>query len=395
MRAFVAEVKDYIRFGEEEERVLRTLGPWLAPIFPAVVDDFYARILAHPGAGAALTGGQPQIDRLKGSLTDFLETFVSGPWDDAYFDKRARIGRRHVVVGLRQRYMLTAMAAIREHLCTAALELLAEPRDGITATRAVAAINKLCDLELAVMLRTYREDTQRKLKTSERLATFGEMVSAICHELRNPLGVIESSIFLLKRREQEERNLKHLDRIQRQVRRSTRIISNMLDIVRDAPVSVSRVTPQLLCERARDTLNEELALDIRVEVPDGLPPVETDVDLTLQVLLNLLHNAVEAAPERAESIQLSARFDGEQVLFVVRDAGPGIPEHVKDRLFEPLVTTKESGIGLGLALSSKLARQLQGSLQLLEGPTDGAAFALGLPTSISRPPSSVPPQHES
>ena len=379
MHKFYKELKSYVRFDASDEAALRALAPLLSTSFPAIVEDFYERVLVHRGALQVITGGDEQVERLKGTLRDFLATFFAGPWDEAYFDRRSHIGRRHVEVGLEQHYMVTALSGLREQLFNRVSALHENGELNLPLASCLGAINKLCDIELAVMLHTYREDTLRKLQATERLATFGEMTSAICHELRNPLGVIESSGFLLRRHEQDDKKIEHLNRIQRQVHRSMRIITNMLNIVRESPVALARIAPWKLCERAKALLHEERAANVKVALDEELPDVLVDPDVALQILGNLLHNAVDAAPDDNVQVRLSVRADEAVVRFVVEDNGPGIAEHVRHRLFEPLVTTKESGVGLGLALSRKLANQLNGTLALARGELPGAAFALELP----------------
>lgn len=394
MRDVFDESKRYVRFGDEDEAALRELGALLSPTFASIVDEFYSRLAEHPGAMAVLTGGEPQLQRLKASLIEWLQVFFRGPWDDAYFDQRARIGRRHVEVGLSQHYMLTAMALIRRHLCDEVLALAGPPER--LRTRLVA-VNKLCDLELAVMLHTYREDSRKRLQTAERLATFGEITSAICHELRNPLGVVESSNFILRRRVTDERALEHINRIQRQVRRAMGIISSMLDIVRDGPVNLRTCAVDGLCGRAAQHLHEERGVDVELIVPDPAPRVMVDQDQALQVLGNLLSNAADAAgPDGFIRLRVCevVRDGRSMVRFVVSDSGPGIDARVAGRIFEPLVTTKAMGIGLGLALSRKLAEQQEGHLGVVAGELAGAGFAFDVPRSeaaSSQPPAAGAP----
>ena len=103
--------------------------------------------------------------------------------------------------------------------------------------------SRLLDMELAVMLHTFREDSATRLQRTERLATVGQFAASIAHELRNPLGVIESSAFLLRKRvvEPSEAVTRHLDRIDGQVRVSNRIITGLLDLVRDVTAAPREV----------------------------------------------------------------------------------------------------------------------------------------------------------
>lgn len=397
MQGLFAELRRYVRFGQGDEEALAQLAEPLSHSFVGIVDDFYARIVEHPEALAVITGGDAQIRRLQGSLHAWLKRFFGGPWDDDYFALRARIGHRHVEVGLPQHYMLTALSLIRERLCAEALSCAKEPA---MALAGVTAINKLCDIELAIMLHTYREDSRRRLQTSERLATFGEAASSICHELRNPLGVVASSTYLLSRRLGEDAYARgHLERIERQVDRSMKIIGTMIDIVREAPVKPMRTSAAALAEEALKDLLEARQREAQLRLPDDPVNVLADASKSLQVLSNLLHNAADASGEDG-TIELRVTpcrdAEGPMVRFVVSDSGEGVSQDIRSRLFEPLVTTKELGVGLGLAVSRKLARLQGGELSLIEGPLAGASFAFDLPAGRpSDPPPGGPPGESS
>ncbi|MFI5306971.1 MAG: sensor histidine kinase, partial [Polyangiales bacterium] len=357
------EMKRYVSFGEAEQRTLRELGPLLEPRLGPVVDEFYARIERHPRALAVISGGPAQVQRLKVTLRAWLATLFAGPWDLAYFEHRALIGRRHVLIQLPQHYNFTAVNLMRNHLIALVFALDAEPE--VTSLR-VAALDKIIDLELAIILHTYSEDSQTQLQRQERMATFGQMTSAIGHELRNPLGVIESSVFLVRRRVGDDPTVaRHLDKIQAQVARSNRIISSMLDIVRERPPRWTRISPERLAERAASALHDAIGVGVQLHVQAGLPEVRVDEAHIEQVLLNLLTNAYEAAGKDG-TVRLTVRRRGDAIELVVSDSGPGVDPSVRARIFDPLVTTKHSGVGLGLALCRKLAQANDATLELLD-----------------------------
>ncbi|MDH4281506.1 MAG: protoglobin domain-containing protein, partial [Myxococcales bacterium] len=108
-------LKGYVGFDAEASHRLQRMGSSMRPYHRVIVDRFYQAILRDPGARAVLEG-EAQVERLKVSLTQWVEGLFSGPYDETYFEKRARIGRVHVKVGLEQRYMLAAMNVVREGL---------------------------------------------------------------------------------------------------------------------------------------------------------------------------------------------------------------------------------------------------------------------------------------
>ena len=159
------ELKRYVRFGAGDEEALRRFAPHATPSFPDVVDEFYARLSEHEQA-RNIFSGPDQIERLKGSLRDWLGLLFRGPWDEAYYERRARIGQVHVRMELPQKYMFAAMDQIRIALSRIAT---ARVRDTAVRKRVVEALHKILDLELAIMLETYREEYIASVRDLERL----------------------------------------------------------------------------------------------------------------------------------------------------------------------------------------------------------------------------------
>ena len=226
------ELMRYLEFTPEDASLMLAMGPALRPHFPHIVDEFYAAIDRTPGASAVFTGGEAQIARQKSKLRDWLEGLVEGVYDVAYVERRARIGRTHVRIALDQRYMFAAMSVVRAGLhnaLDAAAEWVAE-----RLRAGHRAIDKLCDLELAIMLEAYREAYIARVKESERLATIGQVAASIGHELRNPLAVMQTSVHMLSRRmPMDERNVKHLRRVDEQISLCNSIIADLLELARD------------------------------------------------------------------------------------------------------------------------------------------------------------------
>ncbi len=360
------ELKRYVDFSAADEARLRAIGPRAAPHIPRIADDFYAHILDHPGARLAITGGDAQVERLKVTLQRWMEGLFTGPWDHDYYELRARIGRRHVAINLPQQYMFSAVNVIRGHMIDVVLDTAASPDE---ARAEVRSLNRLLDMELAVMLHTYREDSLARIQQSERLATFGQLVASIAHELRNPLGVIESSLFLVRRRlvDPPEAITRHMDKIDTQVKVSNRIITNLLDMVRDRPPTRKPVALAQLITAALESTIIPASITVTRHEPAGLPVLLVDPDHVTQAM----HGAGE--------IRFDARVADGVVTLLVNDSGPGLDPSVRARLFEPLVSTKARGIGLGLALCRRLIERNGGAIALVRGPLPGAAFELALP----------------
>ncbi len=153
----------YVSFDAEDARLLAALRPVAAPHFSRIAQEFYERIREHEAAHAVFSG-EEQIARLQRSLERWMGRVLSGSYDETYYADTQKIGRVHVKVGLPQRYMLTAMALIRVELVR-----IAEASLGAGSARTREAITRLLDLELAIMLDTYRDDFVARVQRSERL----------------------------------------------------------------------------------------------------------------------------------------------------------------------------------------------------------------------------------
>jgi two-component system sensor histidine kinase HydH len=377
------DLKQYVGFDESSSAALRAYHPLARPHFPPIIDDFYAAIAAHPDAQATITGGQPQIDRLKQTLLVWMDDLFVGPHDEVYFQKRARIGRMHVRIGLPQAYMFTAMNRIRVHLHDVIHETTGA--GGAGRHRVLTAMHQILDLELAIMLETYREDLLAKSGKAERLATLGQFAASIGHELRNPLGVIESSLFLLRQHlgsevSRQANVRKHLDRIGGEITRANNTIRDLLDLARDRP---PRRQPTALLPLVQKAGAAALppAIALQLSVPAELS-ADVDPDQLQQVLVNLLVNAEQAMKGAGRVLVEGQAAPGGGVRLRVRDEGPGVPEEVRHQIFEALFTTKAKGSGLGLALCRRIVEAHGGTIDLdPPGGRGGASFVLTLPAA--------------
>ncbi|MFW6051686.1 MAG: sensor histidine kinase [Myxococcota bacterium] len=380
------EVAGFLEFTDHDAQLLAALGPLVRPRFYPIVDRFYDAIRESPGASSAITGGEAQIERLKGTLREWLGGIVGGVYDRAYLERRSRIGRMHVRVGLDQRYMFSAMNILREGLHRAFDEALDERGDaGWPPKRrrdAHAAIDKICDMELAIMLETYREDYVARIRTTERLATLGQLAASIGHELRNPLAVVETSLHLLGRQVQDNPKAeRHLGRIGDQVVLCGTIIGDLLEMARDRAPDRQPTDLRAVVRQAVEGLPGKEGVVFELDLPEDLPTVEVDQSQIHQVVVNLAMNAVQAVkPGGGGFVWLRARTEDGRVRLVVEDDGPGLTPEVQARLFEPLFTTRSKGIGLGLALCRRIVEKHGGAIEGRNRAEGGAAFEVTLPT---------------
>ena len=371
--AFFEEIKRYVGFGPADEAALHKLRPLVVPHRLAIAHRFYQHIERHPSAGAVLDGPE-QTARLKVTLQRWVVECFEGPWGDAYYARRSCIGRRHVEINLDQRYMLTGMSVVRDHI----FELVIA--SGFEDLSLLRSVDKLLDMELAIMLESYREENEAKLRRSERLAAYGEVMAAVAHELRNPLSVMDSSLYLLSRTASDDSLQRHVDSLREQVDYSSATIQSLLDLVRGRKPHTEALDLGVLVKNIVDGVECRATLTYFCE--DKLPVIRADSDHVSRALLNLVTNSIQAMADDG-TIEVRVTAEHGHVVIVVNDDGPGIAPPVAASLFEPLVTTKAQGVSLGLSLARRLIEDLGGRLVLTEGSLPGAAFAIYLPVAQS------------
>jgi signal transduction histidine kinase len=390
-KSFRDNVTAYVGFDEAASAALLEAHPLVAPHFGPIIDDFYDTIQAHPDARAAISGGAAQIARLKQSLLRWIDELFRGPHDDAYFERRARIGRVHVRINLPQMYMLTAMDRIRLHAADVLRD--APGVDAAALRRMLTALHQVLDIELAIMLETYRDDLLAKNRTAERLATIGQFAAGIGHELRNPLGVVESSAYLVSRRLEQLQVAdpgvtRHMEKIATEVKRSGKTINDLLELARSRPLVRRRVDARDFVAQAIPAAHLPATTVVSNDVPEGIP-LDADPDQLTRVLTNLLINASQAAANQGAQTEhgqgqvwLDARREGTVTVLRVRDDGPGVPAALREQVFEALFTTKAKGSGLGLALCRRIA-EAHGGTVTLEPSERGAVFLVSIPDQAS------------
>jgi signal transduction histidine kinase len=272
-----------------------------------------------------------------------------------------------------------------------------EARVGLVASGEVGELVRAFDAMTGELARS-----RSRLAQAERIAAWREVARRLAHEIKNPLTPIAMSVETL--REAHERRRGDFGEIfdegtraiAEEVRRLKRIVDEFTRFARLPAPERAPVAPGDLVAAVLALFPEPPpGVTFAPNVDPGLPPVLADRDQVLQVLLNLVRNAVDAMP-RGGTVGLTARRDGDTVSFAVSDAGPGIPPEDLARVFEPYFTTKEGGTGLGLAIAHDIAEEHAGGLEATSEPGRGATFTLRLPLAATSPASpSAPPSRPS
>src|SRR5213594_161739 len=236
---------------------------------------------------------------------------------------------------------------------------------------------------------TEQQALETQLVQSEKLAAVGQLVSGVAHELNNPLTSIAGlSEFLLEQKELGKKDRGHLQVIQEQAERASRIVRNLLTFARKGaservPVDLNDVIRRTLALTSYDLKLKDIAVER--ELSGALPDVFGDRHGLQQVVLNLVTNAAHAVAdnprERQREVTVSTWFDG-QVHLRVADTGPGIPDDIAQSVFTPFFTTKEpgKGTGLGLSITYSIVESHGGQITLEPSTArGGAAFRVDLP----------------
>lgn len=376
---YFENIKAYVGFDENDSALLAALLAAAAPsAFEEFSENFYEHITRHPDAHKVLSGPE-QIERLKKTLIEWMHSGLTGPHDDAFYRRRSRIGRVHVHIGLPQQYMFTAMNVMRLDFHS----LIAKIHDSDRATERATrdAVDRLFDLELAIMLQTYQEDSEDRLRRHERLSTIGQIAASIGHDLRNPLSVIQSSMYLLRKRAGDDaRTGRHLDRIDVQVDICESIIRNLLELARNQPPRKEMINFERLWNQVIQCLYVPEHVTLQLSVESGLQ-FEADAGLLRQALTNLISNSIEAQRDKPGTIWTMVKTESSEVIIEVADEGPGFDADTIARAFEPLVTTRKSGTGLGLALVKGVTERHGGRVEAQNRPDGGAVVRIRLPRS--------------
>jgi signal transduction histidine kinase len=246
------------------------------------------------------------------------------------------------------------------------------PRVAGDLGRIVQAINRMADRRAAL---------ETSMRQQDRLAALGKAAAGVAHEIRNPLNSMRLSLELAQRRlRRSGANGEELAGALEEVDRLDSIVTRLLTFGRpdfedrrsqDLRAIVERVVRMLEPQASAKSVRLRLAL------PQQPLAANVDSGQIEQVLINILLNGIEASPPGSE-VEVTGRAEREEVQVAIRDSGDGVPEAIREHIFDPYFTTRDSGNGLGLAVSREFIVNHGGSLELA-GSQTGAHFVIRLP----------------
>jgi signal transduction histidine kinase len=375
------DLQAYVGWTQADAARVVQLAPLVDSSFVPLVEDFYEEIDRHPDARKVITGGSEQIARLKGTLVVWLRELFAGNYDAAYVRRRSNVGLRHVEIGLEQIYTNAALSRLRKGL----LKTISETWSGTVADLAasVDSLNRLLDLDLAIIEDAYQMEYERRRRQSDRLATIGQVAGGIAHELRNPLNVIKTSVYYLlnARQPSPEKRTEHLQRIERQVSTADGVITALNDFARLPIPSLERLSIEACLRDVLESTSLPPGIDVRLDIPPAIPDLLGDGRQLKIVFGNLIRNAREAMPNGGTLDLTAKQVDGGHVDVLVIDSGVGIKPEDMERVMEPLYSTKARGIGLGLAITRAIVEKHQGKLRVGSELGRGTQFVVTLPAA--------------
>ena len=247
-------------------------------------------------------------------------------------------------------------------------------------SRGVTEVRELHQSLLEMIQRLER--SRQQLVQASKLAAVGEMAATLAHEVRTPLGILSSSAQLL----QTDQNLSDESRemagyIISESTRLNRLITLLLESGRPREPVLQPLQVMVPLHHSISLLApkaEKRGITIDPRLPDRLPHIRGDAEQLEQVFLNLLLNAIQAMPDGG-TIRILARAASGDVIIEVADSGPGVPQADRQRIFEPFVTGREGGFGLGLSIVQQIMHQHGASITVDQSALGGALFRLRFP----------------
>ena len=227
------------------------------------------------------------------------------------------------------------------------------------------------------------QENRRRRVEAEKVAAWREIARRLAHEIKNPLTPIQLTVQQMR------------DKYTGKDEAYTRLLNDCTEIVTEEVESLRSLVqefaefarmprlalmPHDLNAAVRDTLKLYPDQQVRLDLDDQAPPLQLDPEGFRSVLINLVENSFDAAGEDS-AISIRTRFEDPQVVLDIVDEGPGVASQDRERIFEPYVSGKEGGTGLGLAMVRSIVEEHGGTIAVADGPDGGAQFQIRLPVT--------------
>ncbi len=226
------------------------------------------------------------------------------------------------------------------------------------------------------------KEAQAEVRRAERLAALGQLTAGLAHELRNPMGTMKTSAELLARNVAKENDIARemAGYIKEEVDRTNSLITRFLDFARPQHLKMEKNDLAAMLDQTIARLEREKPSNVSIykNYSPDIPPVVFDAELIERVISNLVMNAAQASPSGGV-VTVKTRVAGDMVEIAVIDRGTGIDAKNLESIFNPFFTTKPEGVGLGLAICSKIVDEHGGQITVESTPGEGSVFHVFLP----------------
>ncbi len=241
---------------------------------------------------------------------------------------------------------------------------------------ALGALLTLHDLESV-------REIESELELSRRLAAIGRLTAGVGHEVKNPINAIVVHLELLRNKldASDGNALRHLEIISSEIQRLDRVVQTLVDFSRPVELQLEEQDLRRIVSGVLMLASAELETrDVYVQsnLPDHVVLAKVDSDLLKQALLNIVLNGAQAMVDGGK-LEVRLAENGRTALLSIHDEGAGIPDDIRDKIFDLYFTTKKGGSGIGLAMTYRIVQLHNGSIEVESGATTGTTFTLRLP----------------
>jgi signal transduction histidine kinase len=393
IKEFFEQLKSYVDWSDLDSQRVTSAWPVVERHLDEMIDDFYESIQRHDFTNKIITGGEPQVQRLKKTLREWLRSLFAGPYDIDFAISRWNVGQRHVAIGLHQGYAIAALGRLRSTMNRVLLSCDVLP--GTEIVQAIIAINKLLDMDSALIDLAYEhsvakqlaQSAKEKVEQAERLAAIGQMVTGLAHESRNLLQRSHACLETLILDVQDRPDvMKQANRIEGCLDRLLSLYEEVRNYAAPIKLDFERFDlHQLLINVWQNLEPRRRECQVHCECVHRIKRpclVWADRNRIDQVLTNLLQNAIDACGQNGLiRCTLDWNEDLTSCIMLIEDSGVGIKLPEKERIFVPFFTTKAKGTGLGLAITKRIVDAHSGELEVSDSKLGGAKFTLTIPAN--------------
>ncbi len=294
------------------------------------------------------------------------------------FSRNTRLGR------LVRESFDARMALVQEEITTETGRHVEISLDFIHDDRAVYPQETLGALLTLHDVESVRE-IESDLQLSRRLAAIGRLTAGVGHEVKNPINAIVVHLELMRNKlgDADHKAMRHLEVIESEIQRLDRVVQTLVDFSRPVELQLKEQDLRRVVSAVLMLASAELEtrdVHVKSDLPDRPVMAKVDADLLKQALLNVVLNGAQAMAEGG-TLDVRLGEDGRTALLSIHDQGSGIPEDVRDKIFDLYFTTKKDGSGIGLAMTYRIVELHNGSIEVESDATHGTTFILRFPLS--------------